>query len=123
MGTLLAALAVAEDRSQLAVLVDLDTASADHSVGAQPDSRTAGRTDWMEPEYGLRRPELTLVLDLAACRIERRTFVRELQRLDWPRGQVDELADLVCQLLAAGPARATEESKRVRRDDAEEASK
>ncbi len=107
MGTLLAALAVAEDRSQLAVLVDLNTASADHSVGAQPDSRTARRTDWMEPEYGLRRPELTLVLNLAACRIERQTFVRELRRLDWSRGQADELADLVCALLAARPAPAS----------------
>ncbi len=109
MGTLLAALAVAEDRSQLAVLVDLYEAAADDSVRApaQPDSRTARRTDWMEPEYGLRRPELALVLNLAACRIERQTFVRELQRLDWPRGQADELADLVYALLGARSAPAS----------------
>ncbi len=117
MGALLAALAVAEDRSQLAVLVDLYEAAADHSVGAQPDSRTARRTDWMEPEYGLRRPELALVLNLAACRIERQTFVCELQRLDWPCGQADELADLVCHLLAALSAPAGHD--RARQEDAE----
>ncbi len=81
------------------------------------ERRTAGRTDWMEPEYGLLRPELTLMLNLAACRIERQTFVRELERLDWPRGQADELADLLCALLAAGSVRAGHD--RARQENAE----
>ncbi len=85
--------------------------------GDREERRTAGRSDWMEPEYGLRRPELTLVLNLAACRIERQTFVRELQRLNWPRGQADELADLVCQLLAALSAPAGHD--RAHQQDAE----
>ncbi len=99
------------------MLVDLYEAAADHSVRApaQPASRTAGRTDWMEPEYGLRRPELALVVNLAACRIEREAFVRELQRLDWPRGQADELADLVCASLAARPAPASEKAPEATR--------
>ncbi len=110
METLLAALAVAEDRSQLAVLVDLYEAAGDDSVRApaQPESRTAGRTDWMEPEYGLRRPELAFVLELAACGIDRQTFVGEMERLAWPRGQADELAALVCELLAGRPTPASD---------------
>jgi len=111
MGEVLAALARAEDRSQLAVLADLCAAMSDYRAAAPgEEAGAAGRTDWMEAEYGLRRPELALVLDLAACRIERETFVRELERLDWPRTDADELADLVCacEELAAESAPAPE---------------
>ena len=105
MGEMLAALAIAEDRSEVAILTEL--CIADHAGRpAEADSRTA-RTDKMEPEYGLRRPELALVLDLAACRVERETFVSELERLDWPWGEADELADLVCELSAAQSAPAS----------------
>ena len=62
----------------------------------------------MEPAYELRRPELALVLDLAAGRVDREAFVRELQRLSWPRSQADELADLLCEMLAASSAPTTE---------------
>jgi hypothetical protein len=110
MGEMITALALAEDRSELAILTDLH--AADHGAAAataERESRTAGRTDWMEPEYGLRRPELALVLDLAACRIEREAFVRALQLLAWPSGHADELADLVCEceVTAAESAPAT----------------
>jgi hypothetical protein len=108
---MLAALAGAESRADLAILADL--CGADHVAGTLAEERaTAGRTDWMEPEYGLRRPELALMLDLAACRVEREAFVLELERLDWPRAEADELADLVaeCELIAAESARATDKA-------------
>jgi hypothetical protein len=109
MGALLGALAFAEDRSQLAVLVDL-CGVATHRDACRPGAEkgAAGRTDWMEPEYGLRRPEFGLVLDLAACCVGRQAFVHELELLDWPRDQADELADLLCELLAARSAPAIE---------------
>jgi hypothetical protein len=110
MHEMVAALAATEGRSQLSVLVDL--CAADHVARtAVEEKATAGRTDWMEPEYGLRRPELALVLDLAACRVEREAFVRELERFGWPLSEAAELADLVCELLAARSAPAIEEAR------------
>ena len=108
IGEMLAALARVEDRSQLAVLADLCV--ADHVAG-----KAARRTDWMEPEYGLRRPELALVLDLATGRVDRQTFVCELQQLDWSSGQADELADLLCGMVAAGCAPTAEQVEGPRR--------
>jgi hypothetical protein len=106
---MLAALAATEGRSELAILTDL--CGAGHGTSTPGEEKcAAGRTDWMEPEYGLRRPELALVLDLASCRVEREAFVRELERIGWPRSEADELADLVCvcEAYAAGAAPATE---------------
>jgi hypothetical protein len=112
IGEMLAALAVAVDRTELAILADLYAA---HHVACTPAKQpgTAGRTDWMEPEYGLRRLELALVLDLAACRVGRHTFVLELERFGWPFSEAAELADLVaeCELIAAESARATDKAK------------
>ncbi len=110
MSEVLAALALTEDRSQLAVLVDLCEAAKRRAATPDEKAGAAGRTDWMEPEYGLRRPELALVLDLAACRVDRAAFVLELERLQWPLSEAAELADLVaeCELTAAESARAGE---------------
>ena len=99
MGAMLTALALAEGRSALAVLAEMCVAEPAAGTPAE-EKATAERTDWVAPEYGLRRPELALVLDLAAGRVDREAFVRELQRLSWPRSQADELADLVWELLA-----------------------
>jgi hypothetical protein len=110
VGEMLTTLALAEERSESAILTDL--CGADHGTGMPGEGKcAAGRTDWMEPEYGLRRPELALVLDLAACCVGRQAFVHELERLDWSRGQADELADLVCELLAERSAPAIEEAR------------
>jgi hypothetical protein len=112
IGEMLAALTVVEDRSEAAILADL--CDADHFTGTLAEHKgAAGRTDRMEPEYGLRRPELALVLDLAACRVERHTFVLELERLGWPFSEAAELADLVaeCELIAAESARATAKAR------------
>jgi hypothetical protein len=111
MGQMLTTLALAENRAEAAILTDL--CRANHVDGTPAKAGAAGRTDWMEPEYGLRQPELALVLDLAACRVERETFVRELEQLAWPRTHADELADLVCECerIAAESTPATEESK------------
>jgi len=115
MVEMLAALAAAEDRSQRVILTDL--CGADHITGTPgEETAAAGRTGWMEPEYGLRRPELALVLDLAACRIERETFVRELERLAWQCSDAFELADLVgeCEVLAAATTVTIEEAEEHR---------
>jgi hypothetical protein len=108
MSEVLAALALTEDRSQLSVLADLCEAAKRRAVTPGEGAGPPERTDWMEPEYGLRRPELALVLDLAACRVDRAAFVLELERLQWPLSEAAELADLVaeCELTAAESARA-----------------
>jgi hypothetical protein len=112
MSEMVTTLALAEDRSEPAILADLCGADL---VARTPveEKATAGRTDWMEPEYGLRRPELALVLDLAAGCVGRLAFVHELERLDWPFSEAAELADLVaeCELIAAESARATDKAK------------
>jgi hypothetical protein len=111
---MIAALAVAEDRSESAILTDLCVVN--HGVASRVEAEAgtaARRTDWMEPEYGLRRADLALVLDLAACRVERHAFVLELERLDWPLDEAAELADLVCEceLVAAESMPATVKTK------------
>ena len=45
MGEMLAALAVAEGRSQLGVIIDLHGPAADHDTSTQPAEGTARRTD------------------------------------------------------------------------------
>ncbi len=57
------------------------------------------RADWMKPCYELRRPELALVVDMAAGRIGHEASVRELEALDWPRGEAVELAELLGDLV------------------------
>lgn len=58
------------------------------------------RSDSMEPAYELRRPELALVLDLAAGRVDRQVFInRMVVELDWMRADAAELADLLGCLL------------------------
>jgi len=108
--TILAALEYAEHAEatpkDLCAAANRRTATPDEATG------TAGCTDWMEPEYGLRRPELALVLDLAACRVDRQTFVQELGRLLWPHHQADDLADLVRDLIGGGPRQPMPHSQR-----------
>jgi hypothetical protein len=110
---MLTTLASVDGRSLRAILTDLCGAVR---VAATPaaDGARGGRTDWMEPEYGLRRPELALVLDLAARRVERHAFVLELERRQWPLSDAAELADLVaeCELTAAESPRESERSAR-----------
>jgi hypothetical protein len=115
---MLATLAADEGRSELAILINLCGAGQVADKPAEENEPAAGRSDWMEPEYGLRRADLALVLDLAACRVARDTFVLELERLDWPLSQAAELADLVaeCELLAAESARAATQKAEERAD-------
>ena len=110
MDEMLVALAAAEDRTVLAILTDLSDGGQVAGRTAEEKGGTADRTDWMEPEYGLRRPELALVLDLAACRVDRAAFLLQLERLDWPLSEAADLADLVaeCELTTAESARAEE---------------
>jgi hypothetical protein len=118
LGEMLAAIAAAEDRSEPAILIDLCGAGQVTDKPAEENEPAAGGSDWMEPEYGLRRADLALVLDLVACRVARDTFMLELERLDWPLSQAAELADLVveCELLAAESDRAATQKAEERAD-------
>lgn len=63
-----------------------------------PDRRFAvSRSDWMEPCYELRRPELVLLLDLARGHVDRAAFVAGLVALDWPEDGAAELAELISE--------------------------
>jgi hypothetical protein len=118
MGEMRSTLALAEERPEPAVLTDPCGAEPDASRPAEEGVREAGRTDWMDPEYGLRRPELALVLDLSASRVDRAAFVLELEQLHWPLSEAAELADLVaeCELSAAESARAAVQKAEERAD-------